>query len=106
MSLSTLNSPPLIASLGAGALYSFPKALELAQAGAISFGVLKGTNLLAYAVQTVAVGRPGRLDGELAQAMEEEKNAKKKDKPSKKVSDQTSSLLPGAGRTLVAPAGW
>jgi len=109
MSLSTLNSPPLIASLGGGAIYAFPKVLELAQTGAISFAVLKGTNFLAYAVQTVAVARPGRMDGEVAKAMEGENQSNKrnsKQESTKNISKESSVLLPGNGRTLVAPAGW
>lgn len=108
MSLSALNQPPLIGFLGASSMYAFLTAQKLAKASTLSFATLKGGNSLAYAIQTWAVSIPGRIDGEVAESMrkENEKKQTSSSSSSLNVSESSKALLPGSGRTLVAPAGW
>lgn len=106
MSLSTLNSPPLVAALGGASMYALPIAQEMAKTGAISFATLKGTNAFAYFLQTCAVSLPGRMDGEVAKAMSEANQTDNNKKSKQDISEEAKAMLPGQGRTLVAPAGW
>ena len=91
MSLSALNSPPLIAAVTGGALALFP----VLEGMDIPFATLKYGNLLAYCINFASVSVPGRIDGQQqAQALEGGQS-------------QMDQLSPGkAGRTLVAPSGW
>ena len=106
MSLSTLNNPSLIASAGMGSLYALKTSQELISAGLIPLITLKRVNLIAYIIQTIAVSVPGRLDDEVAKAMMEEKSNGDKKESKGTISEASKAMLPGTGRTLVAPAGW
>ena len=89
MSLSALNSPPLIAAVGGGAWVIFP------MLGGLQFplATLQYANFLSYCANVASVSVPGRLDGQ----------------------QQVDSLGDGrimttemtkARRSLVAPSGW
>lgn len=106
MSLAALNAPPLVASLGVALSVYGQATLET------STFFLKHHqwfNLVAYAINTVAVGIPGRIDNQVARGIQAENSsaAKKDDNvviPSE--SRESAVLLPRSGKTLVAPAGW
>lgn len=84
MSLSALNSPPLVATTGLGLTYVLPQ-IENTIASC-PWSTIRILNLLAYTINFVSVSRPGRMDGQ-------------------SVADD-GALSPRNGRTLVAPAGW
>lgn len=84
MSLSALNSPPLLAMSGVGLTYALPFIDDFAMKS--PWSVVRIANLLSYGINVISVSRPGRLDGEAA------------------VED--GQLSPRNGKTLVAPAGW
>ncbi len=86
MSLSSLNSPPVVAALGAGAHLAFPYIQGLP----LSYNTLRIANLVSYGINVYAVSQPGRTDGEA------------------KIVDGHEIVLysPEQGRTLVAPSGW
>jgi len=101
MSLTPLNSPPLVASAGLGTAL-LPSVVERAiESGAISWTACKAANACAYVVNFMATCVPGRLDG--SQAQQEEQDIKKKQKSSKEMEPISTGRR---GRTLVAPAGW
>lgn len=91
-----MNNPFLVAATGTGAIIGLPFVEKLVAEGVISWAQLKAASTAAYFVQVVAVSIPGRIDGEVAKAIQEEKSA----------SDEGKSLTPRNGQTLVAPAGW
>lgn len=94
MSLSALNSPPLVATVGTGALILLPY-LEGA-AKDLPFLTLKCANFVAYCINFGSVSVPGRIDGAA--------QSDSKDATGKAEMDE---LSPGSkGRTLVAPSGW
>ena len=96
MSLSVINSPPLVA--GGGLLFSWlgsPLIQQFTTSAASSVTSVKIATLLSYALNFVAVSLPGRLDGEVA---EELKEAKAK--------GDGSSLSIRNGSTFFVPAGW
>jgi hypothetical protein len=104
MSLASLNNPGLVASAGAAALAILPVFEELVAAGGISWSKLKIANASVFLVQVIAVSIPGRLDDQVARAIQEEsdpQNAK-----GDGATEQGKSLAPVSGRTLVAPSGW
>jgi len=111
MSLAALNSPPLVASLGVALSMYGQTVLETSP---FFIQHHKWFNLIAYAINTVAVGIPGRIDGEVAKGIQAENAAtaagKKKDDDHDEVvassSSSSAALLPRTGKTLVAPAGW
>jgi len=82
---AALNQPALVASIGAGALASFP-ALQ-ASALSIPVSYLKVINALAFFINMYAITVPGRLDGESS-------------------TDPVNGENPFLNRILVAPAGW
>uniref|UniRef100_A0A7S2LK24 Uncharacterized protein n=1 Tax=Leptocylindrus danicus TaxID=163516 RepID=A0A7S2LK24_9STRA len=110
MSLAALNSPPLVASLGVALSIYGQAALETSP---FFLKHHQWFNLVAYAINTVAVGIPGRIDGEVAKGIQAENDAKKKKNDDEVVSSsnaatnsESAALLPRTGKTLVAPAGW
>lgn len=94
MSLSALNSPPLVATVGTGIMVLIPF-LEGA-AKDLPFLTLKCANFMAYCVNFGSVSVPGRLDGAA--------QADSTDATGKSEMDQLSTG--SKGRTLVAPSGW
>lgn len=103
MSLAALNIPGLIASAGAAALAALPIAEQLVAADAIEWTTVRAATAIAYTVQIVAVSVPGRIDGEVAKAIEDERKGSASKSTASK---EGKNLSPGNGRTLVAPAGW
>jgi len=93
MSLSTLNHPPFIAALGAGAHAAFPHLQGLS----LSYNTLRVVNLLSYGLSVYSVSQPGRIDGEQAKNIAEAKQAG---------GNEMRLLSPEQGRTLVTPSGW
>jgi hypothetical protein len=91
MSLSVLNSPPLIAAVAGGTLALLP----ILEGMTFPLATLKYSNFLAYCVNFASVSVPGRIDGQQqAQALEGGQS-------------EMAQLSPGkSGRTLVAPSGW
>ena len=100
MSLSTLNSPPLVATAGVGSYLLLPLLEKAVENGALSWSACKAANACAYAVNFVAVSVPGRIDGGRSHQQEDNK---KKQKPSKEMEPFSTGRN---GRTLVAPSGW
>lgn len=115
MSLSSLNSPPLVTGLLAQSVVYYllsPKPLQFAATAPLS--TLRGINLAAYVLQVVAVSQPGRIDDQVAAKMssdatkkndDDDAAAKTKNKKDNN-DDMANALLPSSGQTLVAPAGW
>jgi len=111
MSLAALNSPPLVASLGVALSVYGQAALETSP---FFLKHHQWFNLVAYAINTVAVSIPGRIDGEVAKGIQAENAAKTKKNDDEVASSSNTAttnsesavLLPGTGKTLVAPAGW
>lgn len=94
MSLSVINSPPLVA--GGGILFSWLGSPLIKQFTNInSFTTVRVATLLSYALNFVAVSRPGRLDGEVAAELKEAR-----------ARDDGSSLSIRNGSTFFVPAGW
>lgn len=83
MSLSALNSPPLITTAGIGLGYALPFIEDMIMKS--PWSAVRVANLLSYGINVISVSRPGRMDGEGAEDGE---------------------LSPRRGKTLVAPAGW
>lgn len=83
MSLSTLNSPPLVTTAGITLGYALPFIEDAITKS--PWKTVRIVNLLSYTINIIAVSRPGRMDGEAA---------------------GEGQLSPINGRTLVAPAGW
>lgn len=116
ISLEALNSPLLVAIAGAAGVLGLPFIESLAADGVLSFAALKTANTACFAVQLVAVSIPGRIDGQVAEAMAEEKAGAKKGGAAEKLSISNRKeekeekpgkiFTPRNGRTLVSPAGW
>jgi hypothetical protein len=83
MSLSTLNSPPLVATAGIGLGYALPFVQKVIMKS--PWSTVRIANLVSYGINFLAVSRPGRMDGEAV---------------------EDGQLSPRNGKTLVAPAGW
>ena len=94
MSLSALNSPPLVTAVGAGLLAALPY-LEGAVKD-VPFVSLKCANFIAYCINFGSVSVPGRIDGG--------SQADGADSTGKTEMEQLSTE--SSGRTLVAPSGW
>lgn len=62
MSLSALNNPSLIATLGSSVLVAVPLLDEVVQRGSLSWNALRVLNLASYALNNYATSRPGRFD--------------------------------------------
>mmetsp|Transcript_8347 Transcript_8347/g.12855 ORF Transcript_8347/g.12855 Transcript_8347/m.12855 type:complete len:325 (+) Transcript_8347:148-1122(+) len=92
MSFAALNNPMLVAAGGLGGCAILPVLTNLVQSGSISWTVLKTANVVSYAMNVIAVSRPGRIDGQAQQ---------------EGTGNEMEQLSPGRnGRTLVAPSGW
>jgi len=63
--LSSLNKPPIVATTGVVITLGFPLI------SALPLGVLRGINLVSFAINVIAVGTPGRIDGEQARRLED-----------------------------------
>jgi hypothetical protein len=83
MSLSALNSPPLIATAGAVLSYAMPSVDTMVSN--TPWSVVRVANLISFGINFASVSRPGRMDGEAV---------------------EDGQLSPRNGKTLVAPAGW
>lgn len=104
MSLSELNQPAAVATVGTGALILLHFAEHLVSHGVFSWAQLKAASAAAYCIQVVAVSAPGRIDGEVAKAIADEKKGGAGISPT--ITDEGMQLAPRNGRTLVAPSGW
>lgn len=99
MSLSSLNAPPLVATLSLSCFPVFRSLQDIFQRQAVSWAVVKGANLCAYGLSLWSVSRPGRYDGEV-DGYDGKINEGKP--PS-----EMAKMSPGKqGRTLLPPAGW
>ena len=113
MSLSVINSPPLVAAAGVGALAILsPLEQYVATAATLPLWQLKVANLCAYALNFWAVSRPGRIDSGAAIAEDNDNNNNNKDdekdssKDNDEIAQEMRALSAKRGKTLVAPAGW
>ena len=109
MSLAALNQPAAVAAAGAGAFILLPFVEEIAAKGVFTWAQLKGAAAAAYALQVVCVSIPGRIDGEMAKDLQDEKRrADGKEVSTNKDSagEEAKKLSSRNGKTLVAPAGW
>mmetsp|Transcript_25413 Transcript_25413/g.37525 ORF Transcript_25413/g.37525 Transcript_25413/m.37525 type:complete len:332 (+) Transcript_25413:114-1109(+) len=98
MSFVALNNPILVAAGGIGGCAILPVLDNMVRHGSISWAALKTANVLSYAINVIAVSRPGRIDGQAQQDSV---------KSGSKGGEEMESLSPGRnGRTLVAPSGW
>lgn len=102
MSLSSLNSPPLVTVLSLGCYGLFPILQESFQDKAIPWAVVKGANVLAYGLSLWSVSQPGRYDSEAAAAATSDESGK----DSAGVQGMRKMGVGRQGRTLVPPAGW
>lgn len=98
MSLSTINSPPLVGALTLGCYAALP--FISFESPTIPWAVVKGANLLAYGISLWSTSQPGRYDSEAAGQ-----------DPSKKTTGTATTDMDKMGtgrrgRTLVPPAGW
>lgn len=100
-----LNQPAAVAAAGTGALILLPFAEHLVANGVFSWAQLRAASTAAYVIQVVAVSIPGRIDGEVAKAIEDEQKGGIGD-AADAAADEGKKLAPRNGRTLVAPAGW
>ena len=73
MSLAALNQPAAVAAAGAGAFILLPFVEEIATKGVFTWAQLKGAAAAAYALQVVCVSIPGRIDGDMAKDLQDEK---------------------------------
>jgi hypothetical protein len=102
MSLAALNTPPLVATAGAGTLLLLPILEKAIENGSITWGAMKAINACAYAVNFLAVQAPGRIDG-----MQPEEKGEAASKKTRSESKEMEPLSTGrTGKTLVAPSGW
>ena len=93
-----MNQPAAVAAAGTGAFILLPFVEDLAAKGVFTWAQLKGAAAAAYVLQVVCVSIPGRIDGEMAKELQDEKDSV--------VGDEAKKLSSRNGRTLVAPAGW
>jgi hypothetical protein len=98
--LSSLNSPPLVATAGAVIVAGLP----FAQLGGISMTALQVANILAFATNAAAVSVPGRMDGEQDARMRSGDLNPNSSTPL--VGSNNNIVHASRDRTLVAPAGW
>lgn len=96
MSLSALNSPPLVGFLSVANYALVPVLQQTFQNQAVSWNTVKAVNLIAYGLSVLSVSQPGRYDGpnddgengtEASEGMEKMSTGKR-------------------GMTLLPPAGW
>jgi hypothetical protein len=99
--LSSLNSPPIVVATGAVLVAGLP----FVQAGALSLGVLKIANVLAFATNVTAVSIPGRMDGEPDRKMREG-DLDPELTPLRDSDAENNIVTASRDRTLFAPAGW
>jgi hypothetical protein len=102
MSLSVLNSPPLVGLAGAASFALLPHSLA-----GLSWTALKRLSFLAYWINYIAVMRPGRIDGAALEAAKPE--TENTGAATQKMTGQDEMEQMGSGRrgrTLVAPSGW
>ena len=98
MSLSALNAPPLIATLSLGSYVLFPALRTTFENKAISWTIVKTTNLCAYGLSVWSVSQPGRYDGQTIQDTNASPGV---------AATEMEQMSPGRnGRTLVPPAGF
>ena len=91
MSLSALNTPPIVSSAMAGLAISLPSLENVILSGSIPWMGIKTLNALSYAINLYAVSQPGRLDGQEQQKM---------------IDNDLKGMDAEKGVTLVAPSGW
>lgn len=102
MSLSALNSPPLVGLAGAASFALLPHSLT-----GLSWTALKRLTFLAYWINYLAVMRPGRIDGAAVEAVKAETEKTGTTKQKMTGQDEMEQMGTGRrGRTLVAPSGW
>lgn len=102
MSLEALNYPPLVGAVSLGCYGLLPVLKGAFLDDSVPWVVVQGTNVLVYGLSVWSVSRPGRYDGQAAQAN------------NKSVGDNADPALEGMrrmgtgkkGRSLLTPAGW
>lgn len=106
--LSTLNNPLIISSLGAATHVFNERPSIFLSSLPLSIPAIKTAVACSYALNIITVSIPGRLDGQVAKAITEEEDPKKKKSANDKNKKKTvgEKLAPVGGKTLVAPAGW
>lgn len=107
--LTSLNTPPLVATAGLAVLSGLSMGSSLV--AATSVAALQGLNATAFLVNMGAVSVPGRIDGQ--QDADMRKGSLNPDKPATTgqseatpLSSSIDTYSPSRGRTLVSPSGW
>jgi hypothetical protein len=106
LSLSTINSPSLVAAAGASVLGLLPLASDLVAslpATSHSLWMLQCSNAVAFAINWASVSVPGRIDGQAAAELQQ---SRLQQEGSNSGSEYQTLYSPARGRTLVAPAPW
>ena len=105
---ASLNSPALVAGVGAAVVLGLPALEAVAASSAASLALLKSANALSFLVNAISVSIPGRIDE--AQDREMRQGALNPSKPTSEtplVSSSTPQVYSGTrARTIVAPSGW
>jgi len=104
MSLSSLNSPPLVGALTLGCYAALP--LINFESSSIPWAVVKGANALAYGVSLWSTSQPGRYDSEAAGQEPSKKVPATSSFKSSATTDMDKMGTGRRGRTLVPPASW
>ena len=107
--LSSLNTPPVVATAGLTVLSGLSMSAPFAST--LSMAALQGLNTTAFLINVGAVSVPGRIDGQ--QDYDMRKGSLNPDKPGSTGQSETTPLggnidtySPSRGRTLVSPSGW
>jgi hypothetical protein len=100
--LSSLNSPPLVATAGAVIVAGLP----YVQVGGISMMALQIANIVAFLTNTAAVSVPGRMDGDQDARMRSGDLNPNPSTPLVGANNNNNIVQASRDRTLVAPAGW
>lgn len=107
MSLSALNSPPLVSTAAICSAFLFGMLEKGIDSGSITWSACTAANACAYAVNFMATSVPGRLDGAQAQTKEKDNNNNNNNQRKRSPSKEMEPISTGRrGRTLFTPAGW
>ena len=107
MSLSALNSPPLVSTAMGVLALTLPLYENAVINGSLPWTAVKTMNALSYAINLISVSTPGRLDGQQQQQrldQEKMKDGEKKDVVDS--SNNTNNEMDELTVSLVAPSGW
>mmetsp|Transcript_38398 Transcript_38398/g.89270 ORF Transcript_38398/g.89270 Transcript_38398/m.89270 type:complete len:342 (-) Transcript_38398:127-1152(-) len=100
--LSSLNRPSIVSALGAATLAVLERPGLVGLTSLPSPGAVKTALVASYLLNVISVSLPGRIDGEVAKAIDAEDAGG----TAADVSEEAAALSPRTGRSLVTPAGW